>query len=437
MLAFAALRLIAALTLVTFALDWRSPQLTGVRPLALAILLVGPSILIAFEIWLLTRRRERGSAARGLRIAIFAAATFALLTVASLEARFHWQRQQVLAADVASIARLGQHFVIGFSDWQEVRKLVERRAIAGIYVSASNMHDTTAAELRGRVDEMQAIRRQQGLPPLWITTDQEGGGVSRLSPPLVRMPSLATVINAANDAEGRRTAVQQYATAQGRELADAGINLNFAPVVDINFHVKSSRDVSTRIYERAISDDPETVSSVALSYCASLQATKVRCTLKHFPGLGRVSGDTHRESATLTASLADLERIDWVPFRALARSGAVTMVGHVHFAAIDNENPASISQPVIGLLRRELANDGLLITDDFSMLAIARGPGGLTGATVAALNAGIDLILISYDFDQYYPAMYALLAAERDGALRADALRESERRLALTKPLNP
>ncbi len=112
------------------------------------------------------------------------------------------------------------------------------------------------------------------------------------------------------------------------------------------------------------------------------------------------------------------------------------MIGHVHLAAIDNENPASISPLVIGLLRRELAPDNTLITDDFSMLAIARNPGGITGAGVASLNAGIDMILISYDFDQYYPAMHALLQAERDGSLRPGVLRESDRRLALTKPLN-
>jgi beta-N-acetylhexosaminidase len=247
------------------------------------------------------------------------------------------------------------------------------------------------------------------------------------------MPTLAETIAGTGDPHQRTVRVQNYATGQGRELKAAGINLNFAPVVDLNFHIVNARDFSTRIYTRAISDDPETVRSVAADYCASLRAAGIVCTLKHFPGLGRVSGDTHRETAMLHAPVEALEKADWIPFRALAESGAFIMVGHVQLDALDPERPASISQAVIARLR-SFAQRTVLITDDFSMLAVYRSREGIGGGSVAALNAGIDLILISYDFDQFYPAMYALLQADQNGRLQRDTLAESARRLALTKP---
>jgi beta-N-acetylhexosaminidase len=267
---------------------------------------------------------------------------------------------------------------------------------------------------------------------LWVTTDQEGGGVSRLTPPLSYKPFLVEIVDKNTDPAKRDEAIRQYASEQGRELAAAGVNLNFAPVVDINFRVMNASDRSTQIYKRAISDKPDVVREVAATYCNALQATGVRCTLKHFPGLGRVSGDTHLEAASLNAPVAELEKADWIPFRALA-ANAVTMVGHAHLRAVDEQKPASVSKPVIAVLR-QWAKDGVLITDDFSMGAIYWSAEGITGASVSALNAGIDLILISYDVDQFYPVMHALLNASCNGVLNAAALRESEARLALTKP---
>src|SRR5262249_41581316 len=124
-------------------------------------------------------------------------------------------------------------------------------------------------------------------------------------------------------------------------------------------------------------------------------------------------------------------RTDWVPFRSLMRRGDVfTMLGHVTLTALDRAHPTSFSAPVVsGLLRADWHCDGPLITDDFSMAAVYRSQGGLAEASIAALNAGVDLILVSYDTDQYYMIVHALLAADRDGRLQQDALRSSDERL--------
>jgi beta-N-acetylhexosaminidase len=354
------------------------------------------------------------------------------LTTAGLEAKFHLQRHRVLSTEPMQLEKLGRHFIIGFRDWGDLDPLIGRRAIAGIYVSAANVRGLDTAGIRRNVDALQEKRRGQGLPPLWVATDQEGGGVSRLTPPLSYRPFLVEVVDKNADPEQRKEAVRQYAAGQGRELAAAGINLNFAPVVDINFRVMNANDRATQIYKRAISSNPEIVRDAADTYCTGLHTAGVLCTLKHFPGLGRVSGDTHLDAATLDAPVAELEKTDWVPFRALSPH-AVTMVGHAQLTAIDARNPASFSAPVIGILR-QWAPDGLLITDDFSMGAVYWSAEGIRGASIRALNAGIDLILVSYDVDQFYPAMDALLTAKQEGTLSAGALDRSEARLALTKP---
>jgi len=170
---------------------------------------------------------------------------------------------------------------------------------------------------------------------------------------------------------------------------------------------------------------------VAAWYCAALEEEGVRCTLKHFPGLGRVFEDTHTDHADLTASLDELTKSDWLPFRTLvARTRAFTMLGHVRLTAIDPKRPVSMSAPVIaGMLRGEWKHDGVLITDNFSMNAVFRSREGIDNGAVASLNAGADLILVSWDSDQYYRVMYALLNADQQGRLDQQILRQSEERL--------
>jgi beta-N-acetylhexosaminidase len=170
---------------------------------------------------------------------------------------------------------------------------------------------------------------------------------------------------------------------------------------------------------------------VAEDYCVQLSHQGVRCTIKHFPGLGRVVADTHLESADLALPPGELADTDWLPFRSLMRRhDIIVMLGHARLTAVDAARPASFSQPVVGgLLRTDWGYDGLLMTDDFSMGAVTRSPEGIGGGSVEALNAGVDLILVSYDPDQFYLVMYALIDAARAGVLRADALDQSDQRL--------
>jgi beta-N-acetylhexosaminidase len=428
----AVLKLLIALALVPFALDWRSPLLCPVRSWALTGLIVVPVALILAEVWSLRttppgQRALKAMSAVGLLLAVVA-----LTATLALEARFQWARFQVLHADPARLEKLGKHFIIGYRDLAEVRELVKLRCIAGIFVSTPNILGKSIAEVRQEFQSLQSERQKQGLPPLWIATDQEGGVVSRLSPLLAHMPPLSEIVERYPDLTVREHAVRQFATTQGWELAALGVNLNFAPVVDLNHQVKNPNDRFTRIFQRAISGAPLVVTQVAGWYCGALEEQGVQCTLKHFPGLGRVFEDTHAASATLTASVAELVNTDWLPFRTLMRqSRAFAMLSHVRLTSIDAERPVSISPLVIsGLLREDWKFDGVLITDDFSMSAVYRSGIGIEKGSIDALNAGVDLILISWDTDQYYRVMYALLQADRKGALDTESLLRSDQRLA-------
>ncbi len=305
----------------------------------------------------------------------------------------------------SSFEKLGAHLVVGYRKPSELQALLERRAIAGVFISALNVEGKTPDEIRESIARLQDARRAQDLPPLWIATDQEGGPVSRMSPPLTRMPPLAEIVAIHRDAAERLLAVRQYAARQGRELASLGVNLNFAPVVDLNHGVINPEDKTSRISTRAISNDPAVVTEVADLYCEALMVNGVHCTLKHFPGLGRVYEDTHKLTADLAAPAQELEATDWLPFRRLKENGsAFTMLGHARLTAIDAERPASFSNAVVkGLLRDTWGHRGILITDDFSMGAVTLSREGPAGGAVAALNAGVDLILVSYDPDQYFP----------------------------------
>lgn len=426
------LRVAVAGLLLWLAWEWRSPLFASIRTPAFAALIVLPLALIVLEI-VMGRRGAKWLPKILIGAATAIVAFLAIGTTLFTDLHFRWMRYQVQHADAAQVERLGRHFIVGYrNDTAELRDLIERRAIAGIFVTAHNVRDKDAAAVRRAIDGFQAIRRQQGLPPLLIATDQEGGAISRMSPPLARPETLGDIVRSHSDAAERQKAVRAYADEVGRGLASLGINVNFAPVVDLDHGLDNPNDRYSRISSRAISTDPQIVAEVAADYCDGLHQHGVQCTLKHFPGLGRVFEDTHFQPASLTASADELARTDWVPFRTVMQQpGMFTMLGHARLTAIDAERPASFSAPVVsGLLRGEWKYDGVLVTDDFSMAAAYETPGGLAAASVAALNAGVDLILTSYDPDQYFPMVYALLRAEASGKLTKWALEQSDRRLA-------
>jgi len=427
--------LLLALALATVASDWRSPLFTGHRTEALLAFIAAAVFAMAmgFAIWRspVGHTGKRPALAYGAGLAAIVAA-LALICVTVTEARFHWMRHWVLNAGPERLAAAGRHFIVGYRDAAFAESLASRGAVGGFFVTRHNVEGKAAAEIRREIDRLRQLAAGGASGHLWMASDQEGGGVSRLSPPLPRQPALSAVLSGHENAPRRDEAVQAYARAQGCGLAALGVDLNLAPVVDLNHQLVNPDDRFTRIFERAIGSDPYLVASTGRTYCRGLAATGVRCTLKHFPGIGRVYNDTHVEGAALAAPADLLAHTDWLPFRAIMAETPrpFVMLSHVRLTELDRQYPVSYSRRVVnGLLREQWGFDGVLITDDFAMRSVYDSGEGVGGAAVAALNAGVDLILISYDPDQYFPAMYAVLKADLAGKLDQAALSKSDARL--------
>jgi beta-N-acetylhexosaminidase len=349
------------------------------------------------------------------------------------EGRFHHQRQRILSARPGLVSALGRHVVAGFTASEEITALARRGAVGGVYLTRRNVSGKTAGQIAAGIRALQAVRSEHGLPPLLVCADHEGGMVSRLSPPLTRLRPLGDLLSDPTPNADLRQAVARYAQTHARELASVGVNVNLGPVVDLRptFTPQTGQD-RTRLPQRAISSDPERVLAVALPYCKVLRGGGVIPTLKHFPGLGRVRQDTHLQLGELAVSPAVLAGRDWRPFEAiLARTDAFLMMGHVRIESLDREQPASLSKAIVqGIVRGKWRHDGILITDDLNMAPAFSGSGGIGAAAVRALNAGVDLLLVSYDSRQYYAVMAALLDADAEGALDRRMLGASGRRLA-------
>lgn len=267
--------------------------------------------------------------------------------------------------------------------------------------------------------------------PALIAVDQEGGRVSRLASWLGPTPSAATLARCGDDVTRR------FAAATGRALAALGFNLDFAPVVDL-----SPPDQPNGIGDRSYGTDPDTVRCRAGAFLAGLQddAGIAGC-LKHFPGLGDTSVDSHVELPVVSRTRAQLDEEDLAPYRALGPIAASVMIGHGHYPALDAESkPASCSPNVVtGLLRGHLGYTGLAVSDDLEMGAVA-GRDAEGEAAVLALEAGCDLLLYCSDPARADRALEALAAeARRRPALRnriAEAVSRAEA-LAAAWPVRP
>ena len=411
--------------ILTLLIAWqgKKPYLIAVRDVELLLVVVLCSMTFSSAIWWTIRGRLGRIEAILLAVVVLVAAGIAL----GRESNFQRQRADVLAADWATRA-LGRHFIVGYSTFDEVSRLSERGLIAGVYIGRKNARGKSLEQLRAEIDALQDVRTRIGLPPLLIAADQEGGSVAHLTPPLEPLPSLSALVESGTDAS-LETRAHVYGEIQGRGLASLGINLNFGPVVDLRPGDGGPRfDTHTLIEKRAISNNPEIVARVARAYSEGLMSQRVRPTLKHFPGLGRVTVDTHHSAGRVDSTKQQLTESDWLPFQRIANEGAAIMLGHVIVGAIDPVNPASLSKPIVqNLIRGEWRFDGLLITDDLNMGAVFRL--GICYAAVTSLGAGVDLVLVSYDPDQYYAAMSCAADALRTGTLDQKMLMNSRRRI--------
>lgn len=261
------------------------------------------------------------------------------------------------------------------------RALFRACSPAGFILFGRNIADRD--QLRALTADLRALTGRDKLP---ILIDQEGGRVARLAPPhWPRFPAAAAFDSLYEIAPATAiAAARANATAIALTLTDLGISVDCAPVLDIRHP-----DTHAAIGDRAYGADPLRVAALGRATIAGLRDGGVAAVLKHMPGQGRATLDSHHDLPVVTATAADLAR-DMAPFAALA-DAPMGMTAHVVYPAWDAGNPATLSPTVIAdVIRREIGFDGLLMTDDIVMGALT---GSLVARSEAALAAGCDVVL--------------------------------------------
>jgi beta-N-acetylhexosaminidase len=258
-------------------------------------------------------------------------------------------------------------------------------------------------------------------PPL-IAVDQEGGRVQRLTDGFTRIPPLREL------AKQGANRVGIVAATVAAELRAAGIHCNLAPVCDVPTHPDD-----TVIADRAFSDDPIRTALLAAEYIRSAQPT-VMCCAKHFPGHGGVAVDSHQGLPIFEATREELEASHLQPFRAAMAAGSgAMMAGHIAVPCVDESGaPASLSTPIItGILRQQMNFNGLVLTDDLEMGALASYKIG--DVAVRALAAGCDMLLFCHSAEKAHLARDGVLAALQDGVLPVERVQDSIERVQWAK----
>lgn len=294
--------------------------------------------------------------------------------------------------------------------------LKELRALGpgGIILFARNVTS------RARTAELVAAVHGAVAEPPFVAIDQEGGRVARLRHAVELPPMMA--LGATADRELARRAGAQV----GRDLRRIGVDVDFAPVVDLALEPRS-----TVIGARAFGADPALVAVLGVALAEGLASEGVTATAKHFPGHGATEVDSHVALPVLETDLATLRARELVPFAAAVRAGiGAVMVAHVVVRALDAERPASLSPAAIdGLLRGELGFRGAIFTDCLEMSA-AQGFGGTPAAAVMALQAGADCVIVSHRLELARAVVDEIEQAVDDGRLTVARLEASAARLA-------
>ncbi len=324
--------------------------------------------------------------------------------------------------------QIGQVLAIGFFDLmptQETIDLIQKYHVGNIIFFKRNLKDVRqVAEL---TQYLQRLAREAGhRQPLLIMTDQENGMVRRFEQNATTFPG-----NMALGAIGSEQVAYEVALATGRELQALGINMNLAPDVDVN-----NNPANPVIGVRSFGEDPELVARLGAATVEGYHDAGIITTLKHFPGHGDTAVDSHLSLPTVPYALERLDALELIPFKRAIGAGAdAIMTAHMYLPQLMQREmlPATISYEIVTqLLRERLGFAGVIISDCLEMRAVSDivgvGPG-----TVKALQAGVDLVLISHYLASQRSGIDAIHAALQNGTLSAERIQQAAERVLQLK----
>lgn len=331
-----------------------------------------------------------------------------------------------LIASMSPRDKLAQLLMVGVTDAADARAVVANQHVGGIFIASwtdlSMLKDGSLTE----------IANSAGPLHLAVSVDEEGGRVERLSAPSLLGKSPSARVLAQNEQPDQ---VYQLAKTRGLKMRQLGITIDFAPVVDV-----TDAPDDTVIGDRSFSDDPAVVTKYAGAYARGLREAGVLPVLKHFPGHGHASGDSHA-TGVVTPPLDDLQAVDLAPYRTLVSQAPVgVMIGHMQVPNLTGDDQASLSPAAIALLRNGRGYggpqfDGPVFTDDLSSMKAITNRYGISEAVLKALQAGNDTAL--WVSTTAVPAVLdRLQSALADGGLRMPDIDASVRRMAAAKAFN-
>lgn len=321
---------------------------------------------------------------------------------------------------------IGQHFFIGISGHSlthEEKKFIVDNNIGGICLFGRNVAEPK--QVHELCSEIQSLRHQMAdKAPLFIGIDMEGGRVHRLKKPFTQWPPAKRL----GDLDAP-TVSFHLANRLALELHAVGINLDFAPSVDV-----LTNAANTVIGDRAISSDPEMVAKHVSAIVRGFIKANVLTCAKHFPGHGNTLLDSHHHLPIEESDMARLESCELIPFKKAAKARVdMIMTSHIQFPKIDPEWPVTLSEIFIQkILRDDFRYRGLVITDDLGMKALADNY-GVDEIPVRALKAGCDLLLYCNEPEVPPQAIEAVLGAVAQGSLSKANLQNSHQRILEVK----
>jgi beta-N-acetylhexosaminidase len=312
---------------------------------------------------------------------------------------------------------VGQMFVLSVGGTEpdyHIKKMVREWNIGGVILFSYIMNSEEQTE--SLVTKLQKLSMQTDpAVPLFVAVDQEGGDIAS-APWVAPEPAAAAVGRCGNPDEAHRIAARM-----GRQLLRAGINTDFAPVVDTGY--------GAAIGNRSYGEDPEMVARMGAAAVRGFGEEGVISAAKQFPNHGFATSDSHVSLPVVRHDAKKLRTYDLPPFKAAIDAGVpMVMVRHLVYPAIDRKRPASLSGDAISTLRGDLGFDGVVVADDLAMTG-ATGGGSVADAAVDAVGAGADLLVVSSAPQQQAEAYDAVVRVVESGKIPEARIRDSVERI--------
>lgn len=331
------------------------------------------------------------------------------------------QKVDKLVANMSDADKVGQLMMIGIhgkSLNDDAKFMLNEYRVGGIILFDRNMESKD--QVKTLITDINKAGKSAGLTPLFLGIDQEGGAVARMDDKLIKVPPAEEV--------GKAPVEQAAALAKevGTELKELGFNINFAPVADLGL-----------TYGRSYSTNPDEVVRYASAVGKSYDEAGLWYSYKHFPGIGKTDVDLHADTSIVPVSKETLLSEDTKVFVDLIKQSKpntyTIMVSHAMYPQIDPDHPASLSKAIItDWLRKDIGYNGVVVTDDMDMGALAKHY-TFGDMAVQSILAGSDILLVCHEYEHMQEAYNGLMKAVKDGRISKERLDESVKRILLMK----